>query len=248
MGVKDSSEIGFFLIGGRNVLGSRTTVDFDPGTPPLERTTLGATAVERRFNSVASASLSQAGYFDEDTGAANEALFGAAGRAEQIICLGECGNAVGIDVACLAGALVGSYKRGMKVKEFHTATAEMVSSGAVDDDARIIAPHTARTDATWVTTAVDHGASSALGLAAYLQVSALTLGGYTNVVIVLQHSADASAWVDLVTFTAVALAPAAQRKVIVAGGTINRHLRASASYTGAGTGQSVTALLCAQWY
>lgn len=71
----------------------------------------------------------------------------------------------------------------------------------------------------------------------YLQVTALTLGGYTNVVVKVRHSADDVTYADLLSFVAVTAVGA--QKVAVAG-TVNRYLAASHAFGGAGSGQSVT--------
>lgn len=77
------------------------------------------------------------------------------------------------------------------------------------------------------------------GGAAYLQVSALTLGGYTNFAPLVKHSTDNVTFTTLGTFSVVTAAPNAQRLVVAAGTAVNRYLAMSWSYGGAGSGQSV---------
>jgi hypothetical protein len=81
-------------------------------------------------------------------------------------------------------------------------------------------------------------ASSANGGAGYLSVSALTLGGYTSVTVVIRHSTDDITFADLITFTAVTAAPTAERKTVT--GTINKYTLTRHTFNGAGTGQSIT--------
>lgn len=71
----------------------------------------------------------------------------------------------------------------------------------------------------------------------FLQVSALTLGGFTNAVVKIRHSADGSTFADLITFAA-ATGRTAERAVIA--GTVNRYLSVTIDFTGAGSGQSCT--------
>lgn len=78
------------------------------------------------------------------------------------------------------------------------------------------------------------------GGAGYLQVTALTLGGYTNVDIRLRDSDDDVTYADLGTFTAVAAAPTAER--IEVAGAVERYLAVSYDFTGAGSGASITFL------
>jgi hypothetical protein len=79
--------------------------------------------------------------------------------------------------------------------------------------------------------------STQAGGAAYLQVTALSLGGYTNVVAKVRHSADDSSYVDLVTFAAKT-AIGSERATVA--GTVYRHLASSWAFTGSGSNPSVT--------
>ena len=77
---------------------------------------------------------------------------------------------------------------------------------------------------------VDNAASSANGGFALLHVPVNTVGGGVTTIKV-QHSADDSIWVDLITFTTVAAATATSELKAVAS-TVNRYLRATASTAG----------------
>lgn len=77
---------------------------------------------------------------------------------------------------------------------------------------------------------VDNAASTANGGFALIHVPANTIaGGVTTVKV--QHSADNSTWVDLITFTAVAAATKTSQLSTTAA-TVNRYLRATASTAG----------------
>lgn len=79
------------------------------------------------------------------------------------------------------------------------------------------------------------------GFVADMHVLALTLGGFTNVIIKVRHSPDNAVFSDLCTFTTVTAAPFANRQT---GATLVQRYRAvSGDFTGAGSGQSVTALV-----
>jgi hypothetical protein len=66
------------------------------------------------------------------------------------------------------------------------------------------------------------------------------LGGWTDLTVKVQHSADDSTYADLVTFTAITVAPAKERKTVAAGTTVNRYLAASWAFTGAGAAHTAT--------
>ena len=79
------------------------------------------------------------------------------------------------------------------------------------------------------------------GAAAYLQVSALTLGGFSNISVALRDSADNVTFADVgsATFTAVTAAPAAER--LRPSGEIRRYTAARWSFTGASNAIQQTA-------
>jgi hypothetical protein len=79
---------------------------------------------------------------------------------------------------------------------------------------------------------------SSLGASADLHVLALALGGYTNVLIKVQHSADDSSYSDLMTFTAVTTSPVAERKTVAT--QVNRYTHITWDFVGSGSSQSIT--------
>lgn len=80
------------------------------------------------------------------------------------------------------------------------------------------------------------------GGVAYLQVTQLVLGGYTNWVVKVRHSVDNITFADLATFT-VRTAIGAERLPVVAGTAVNRYLATSVALTGAGSGPSITCMV-----
>jgi hypothetical protein len=71
----------------------------------------------------------------------------------------------------------------------------------------------------------------------YLEMTALTLGGYTSVTVVHRHSDDDVTYADLLTFTTRTTIGA--QRVAVAG-AVRRHLAQSIAFVGAGSGASCT--------
>jgi hypothetical protein len=78
------------------------------------------------------------------------------------------------------------------------------------------------------------------GGVAYLQVTALALGGYTDFAPLVLHSSDNVTYTTLATFAVVTAAPKAQRLVVAAGTLVKEYLACSWAYDGTGSGQSVT--------
>ena len=86
-------------------------------------------------------------------------------------------------------------------------------------------------------------AASTNGGYGHLHVKSLTLGGYTNLTVLLKHSLDNVTFVTLGTFTVVTASPIAERLAIAAGTAVYRYLASSWSFTGAGSNPSATFLV-----
>lgn len=231
-----SDDVAFLLIDGYSVLGVTTQITYGKEAVAEETHALGDAWVEHTYVGLRRASLTQNGFFDDAANGVNDALVSQMGTA-RVLCLGVEGNTLGEAFTGFAGAMQMSFERVASRGELHKANAAYQGSGAVEEGI-ILHIHQAETGATLNGTNVDNGASSANGASGYLQVSALALGGYTNAVLKIQHSVDNSVWVDLISFVVVTAAPNAQRLTVA--GTVNRHLRATLAYTGAGAGQSIT--------
>lgn len=109
---------------------------------------------------------------------------------------------------------------------------------------KVIAGHTTRSGNGDTKTAyLDFGAGSYSAGIFDLSVSALSLGGGTNVVVKVQDSPDFSVWTDLTTFTAVTAAGSAERKTLAE--SINRYLSVTWTFTG---GSAQTVKLCVACY
>jgi hypothetical protein len=233
-----SPSVGYFLIGGRNVLGTRTTITVKAEAPTRETTVLGDTWATHGWPGIKRGSLSQDGFFDDATGAINAALCDLE-NTSQVMLLAHEGNVAGKKAWGFAGTFAATYDRGVDVGEFHKATATHTVSGAVEGP-RILAALAARTTAgDTEASSIDNAALTSNGGAGYLGVTGITLGGYDNLIVKVRHSADNVTFADLLTFTA-ATAIGAERKTVAALTTVNRYLAISWAWTGAGAGQSAT--------
>lgn len=168
------------------------------------------------------ATLSLSGFFDGGVGAVDEVLSAAlAGTAAVTIAPAGAG-AIG-NRAQLANVIHTGYTVTAPVGDAVSISAEAQVSGGLAGGI-ILADLTART-ATGNTTANDNAASSVGGAVAHLHCTAFT---GTNITIKVQHSADNSTWVDLITFAQLT-ATGSERKS--ATGTINRYLRVNIAGT-----------------
>lgn len=232
-----SADVAFFLIDGLSILGTMTEFE-DEGILHTEETTvLGSAWQEHYATGLKEARLSQKGFYDDASGSSNQTLVAQSGS-QRLIGFGFSGNTIGRNYRGMGGLLQVTYKRLAKRNELHKAEADYLISGAARDG-KIIHALTERTaDGNTEASSVDNGASSASGGFADLHVTALVLGGHTNLTVTLRHSADNVTFADKQAFTAVTSAPAAER--VTVSGTINRYTAVSYDFTGAGSGPSAT--------
>lgn len=236
---KYSSKDCVLLIDGYNVRGVTTQINHSVEALTEETTALGDTWEAHAYLGLQRSDLAQEGFFDDASGLSNDALNGKQGL-ERVVCLGFEGNTIGRKFSGFQGAMQANFTRIASRGTLCRANANYSGSG-IAEDGRILHALTERTAAgntEGAGTRVDNGAQTIIGGSAYLQVSALTLGGYTNAVIKVRQSADGTTWEDLETFTAVTAAPAKERKVKT--GTIKRYLAVSWAWTGTGSGQAIT--------
>lgn len=236
MTVADSSTFAFLLVDGYDLMGASTELS-DPG---LEHDTkeilfLGAELRSKRLTGKSSCDIEQSGVFDDDGGVLHETL--KAGGKDRVLCWGACGNTIGKHFVGAVVDQVAYDPSPLEADGFVLANARY--SCSQHDTGLIIANLAARTTAgNTQASAVDGAASSTAGGVGYLQTTALTLGGYTDLVVKVRHSPDLNSWADLVTFTA-ATAIGAERKT-TATNPIERYLAVSWAWTGSGSDQSAT--------
>ena len=238
-----SPDVGFILQGGRSLLADLTVVTIDREAILEETTVLGDSDEQHAKIGLNKAVITQEGFYDDGTDRINDALVG---LTEEIACVGYAGNALpssGVARPCVGikGQLQTTYVRAASRNELHKASAAYVANGIVEELV-LLAHHVARTSDSGDTesTSHDNAASSADGGAAYLQVSALALGGYDSVQVTIRDSADDAAWLDHAdgAFAVVAAAPSAQRIALT--GTIRRYTAIDWDFIGAGSSQSIT--------
>ena len=133
----------------------------------------------------------------------------------------------------LAAGLETSYEIAEKVTDVATVKADFQGSGGVDAGVVLAAAKSVATATTTNEASVDNAASSANGGTGWVHVTANAHNAGT--VVKVQHSADDSTWVDLVTFATVATTVlTAERVLVAAGTTVNRYLRATSTTSGTG--------------
>lgn len=176
--------------------------------------------------------MSLSGMFDGDQNAVDSVLAGAVGaEAAKPVTITPDGTTFG-KVSLSGDSRETSYEISSPVGDVVSASMEVQVTGGVDRGVLLSALNAVTVTGTG--TSVDNAASTSNGGVAYLHVTANAHSAGSTFKV--QHSADNTTFVDLVTFTTVATNTTGGERIAVSG-TVNRYVRAS--HTLAGTG-SVT--------
>ena len=142
-----SAHVGVVLVDGYDLLPSKIESLVGPKvTSILEQTDgLGDEWEEHLAVGVRRAELSQSGWWDEDTGAINEA-FVAQQDVERVVCIGLNGGARGNLFTGIRGAFGGEYERLAVRNALVKANVTYQINGEVDDDVVIAIAHSEQSD------------------------------------------------------------------------------------------------------
>lgn len=239
MAIFGSADVGFLLAGGYSILGNVTQLNDEHEALVEETTALGDSYEESTYIGVKKWMLTQDGFYDDAAGASNAAL--ATPGTSMVVAWAPEGNTLG--AKCIASPTVeAKYTRQIQRGALTKAHAEYMSTGN-HDEGKIVATLTSRSAASNTRAAsLDNSALSSNGGGAVLEVTALSLGGYTNLAWLLEHSTDNSSFITLVTF-ATRTAIGAERVEVAAGTTVRRYLAGAWSYGGAGSGPTNTSMI-----
>ncbi len=149
-----------------------------------------------------------------------EEVFGVAGSTYMVFPTGY--STVGADVAMMRGTWA-THKIEVGDDGNVSAAAEVIATSGLEPG-RVLHGLTAET-ATVDTASVNHGAATANGGAAYI---AVTTDNFTSATVKVQHSANDSAWSDLLTFSALSVITS-ERSAVALGTAVNQYLRSSIS-------------------
>jgi hypothetical protein len=238
MARRGSADVGFLLVDGYDVLGLTTELNDDVEALIEETTALGDPFYEQdAVGGMKKVSIEQKGFYDDTALQSNDALVATLGT-KRVVCYGINGNTLGAKAVGFTGAVEAHFERVAVRGQLHKANAKFEGSGQ-QADFTVLQPFATvagTIDTNTGVGSVDNGALTSNGGVAYLQLNALVLGGFTNLTVKVRHSTDDITYVDLATFAAVTVAPGAQ--TVAVAGTVNRHLSATGTYSGAGGGNS----------
>ena len=212
-------------LGVRDVSGDLNSVDITASADTHDVTTFGAEYIAYDPG-LGSWEASIEGFYQTNSGGSVtsierqfEAMLGSDTTGASVLSVyDDDADAVGDSGILCSEAILTSHGQPISVSDIVKITGKLQGNGRPGLLARLL--HVLGADSTSTNSAsVDNGASSANGGRANLHVTAVSGTGGT---IKVQHSADNSTWVDLVTFTA-STAASCQSSAVT--GTVNRYLR-----------------------
>lgn len=236
----------FLLVDGYNISGDTFEMEKIKEAAVEQTDGFGDTWVERTATGIKSGGITHRCFYDDAALATNAALVAGVG-VSRVLLAGLEGNVQGRKCVGFEGAMQTKFVRNPVRGELHKCSAEYLNNGDIDEPKIIQVLAAQGSTGTGSSGSLDNAAGSSNGGVAYLEVTGLTLGGYTSVTVVLQQSSDnggADPFSALVTFTnVVGSTPGstwAQRIEVAPATTVERYLRASITFNGAGSGQSIT--------
>jgi hypothetical protein len=232
----------FLLVGGYDLGQDSHSLTFDKSALTEETTTFGDAWAENTYIGVKRGQVTQEGYYDDADNRTSEIL-SSNGGTSRVLTGTFSGNAQGRAAFGMAGAMQATFGRAPSRTEITKVNATFESNGEIEEG--VILQSLAAESGAGATSdgSHDHG-SAGTRSAAYLQVTELTLGGYTSITVKVQESSDngsGDAWADIATFTAVTAESFAERVAIAA--SVERYTRVTLTLNGSGSGESITLLV-----
>jgi hypothetical protein len=177
---------------------------------------------------LADGTISTSGLFDSTAGASNDVLTGLIATEDNTFTVLPSGITAG-NPAVIANGEMTSYEVSSPVGDVISISAEVQADGGLLHGVALTGlVNTGSASAT--TTGINNGAATTGGALFNLHLVANDRAGAATIKV--QHSADDSTYVDLVTFTAISASVTAGES-ITSTGTVNQYLRTLSTLAGA---------------
>ena len=231
MTLRSSADVGFVLLAGHDIMGLITDIAEKTEAMLEQSDGLGAASDEYSAVGVTKFDLSFDGFYDGVITQLIEALVD-----KQVLMYSLIGNTIGQQFVGV-NAIRSTITRGPS-RDSLTKAQIAFKSDEGPERGQISAPHATVTDQGPTEGASDNwgvgNAPSTNGGVGYVEVDALALDGGTALQIIIKDSSDDITFVDLITFAAIASAPAAERKTVA--GNVDRYTLTEHEFTGASGG------------
>lgn len=181
-------------------------------------------------------------FYDDVAAATEAALVGNQGTSRVLLAI-LGGNVQGASCVAFSGAMQRNVVRSPVRGELHKIAAEYMSDGEIDEPPLLQSLSAEAGDGVTSDGSLNNTTFSSNGGPGYLEVTSLTLGGYTSVTVAIQESSNdggGDAFVDIITFAAVTVAQVAERLTVAALATVEQYLRVILTWNGAGSSESIT--------
>ena len=175
---------------------------------------------------LADGTISTSGLFDSTAGASDAVLSGLIGEEDNTFTVLPEGATAGRRSIIANGQLT-SYEVSSPVGDVIAISAEVQADGGLFSGVALNGLESISASA--VTASVDNTTATTSGALANLHVTSNTRDGSSTFKV--QHSADGSAWADLISFTGIS-ASATGGESITSTGTVNRYLRGTSTLAG----------------
>ena len=239
MTLRSSADVGFILLAGYDIMGLITDMAEQTEAVLEQSDGLGASGDEHTAVGMTKFDVSFDGFYDDTLIRLIEALSG-----EQVLMYSLIGNTIGQQFVGV-NALRSTITRGPS-RDSLTKAQMAFKSDEGPERGQIGAAHGTVTDVGPTEGTSDNwgvgNAPSTNGGVGYVTCTALTLDGGTALQIIIKDSDDDITFVDLITFTAITSAPAAERKTVA--GNVERYTLTEYEFTGS-AGASRTATFAA---
>jgi len=215
------------MLGGRNISGDLTTVTVSRMVETPESTTHGSNTRQRLPGGIKDWSVALTGLFNDNTGALEQQMDSLMGGSGIIGVFPH-----GPSSACCAGyegvSLESEYSIESPVDGVVSLTATWSGSGDCDRTILLMPLSACSTNGSVASSSYDYGGSRAGTLTGYLRCTAAS-GTEELLDVIIQHSADDSAWTNLITFTQVTAGSVVERKEVT---SASQYVRAKITIAG----------------
>ena len=228
-------------VAGNDLSGDANALDGAGYTQELMDTTCLENPAMTRMIGRADGSIGVSGYFDTADNKIHDTFTSNSGKlptADQVV-LVALSSAVG-DPSVGISAKEAEYNVSRSQGAAMTVSSNFSGNGMGGEFGQMLTAHDDTHSSATAGTVVDSGASSANGASGYCQIMSLASG---TVTVKIQHcSTSGGTYVDLITFTATAVAAVPVAYRATASGTVNRYLKVTT--TGTFSNAKIATALC----
>lgn len=229
----------FLLIDGYDISGDTFELTHNVEALREQSDGFGDQWVHEDYVGLKTSTISHRSFYDDAAGKTQDALVSKQGL-ERILTAGIEGNVQGRQAVCFPSIVNSQMNRSTVRAELQKISADYASDETYD--ATIVQSLAEQAgDGPTTDGSLDIGGYAENNAIIFLQMTALTLGGYDDVDVVVEHSEDDDIWVELGAFEGIDAAPFGG--VLIAEGPVEQYVQVDLTWNGTGTDESATLLV-----